>query len=261
MPSLSFGQYHTGTSALHRLNGFTKLMCFFLLLAAIILTNSLLGYLLLATVFFLLLSAAKIPFRTALAPLRHLWLFFLFILLMNAFFFETENALWSFWIFHLSKSGILQGVHVVLKVLLVMLCASALTAVTSSLELMKAIEALLAPLSRLHLPTRNIAMILSVSLQFIPTLLEEADTVKKAQLARGASFEGTSLRHRAKSILPLILPIFLAAFRHADTLSVAMEARGYRTTKRKKAKKLSLQKRDFLALALMLSVCLVQFIL
>lgn len=261
MPPNSFGQYIYGTSALHCLNGFTKLLCFFLLLVAVLLADSLFGYLLLAGVLCLLFSLATIRFRTAVAPLRHLWLFFLFILLMNAFFFETKDALWSWWIFHLSKGGILQGLRVVLKVILVMLSATVLTTVTSSLELMKAIETFLLPLHWLHLPTRNIAMIFSVSLQFIPHILEEADLVKKAQLARGAVFESTTLRNRAKNILPLVIPIFLAAFRHADTLSTAMEARGYRTTKRKKAKKLSLQKRDFLALALMLFLYLTQFIL
>lgn len=261
MNRMSFGQYVPGTSPLHKMNGFTKLVCFFLLVAAIILADTFLGYLITAVCILMILHASKISIGTAFSAIRRLWFFFLLILVMNTLFFETEEALWSWWIFHPSITGMQQGAHILLKIILVMLCAHVLTSATSTLELTKSIERLLIPLGWLHIPTGNIAMILGVALQFIPTFLEEAETIMRAQMARGAVFESKKCKDKASGIIPLVLPVFLSAFRRADELSVAMEARGYRTTKKRRTKKLSLQKRDFLAFALSFVLCLIQLIL
>ena len=261
MNRMSFGQYIPGKSPLHKMHAFAKLLSFFLLLAAIILTDTVMGYLLTVVCIFAIVQLSQIGYKAATASIRYLWLFFLFIILMNALFFETQKPLWSWWIFHLSTGGILQGINVVLRVILVMICANVLTSVTSSLEITKAIEILLTPLKWLHIPTGNVAMILGVAIQFIPTFLEETENIKKAQMARGAGFESDRFRDRAASIMPLVIPVFLSAFRRANELSIAMEARGYHPTRRKKMKKISFHRTDILAITLAYGICLMQIIL
>lgn len=261
MNQLPAGQYLPGASPLHRLDAFVKLLCFLLLLAAVILTDSLWGFLLMGEIALFLPRLSAVGFPVVLAPIRRLWLFFLVIFLMNTLFFETENALLSLGIFHVSLGGIAQGATVVLRVILVMVFATVLTAATPPMELTAAIETLLTPFGWLGIPIGEVAMILGVALQFIPTLIEEAEQIKKAQIARGALFESDRLRDRARSVLPLVVPVFLSAFRRADELSTAMEARGYRGAKRKKRKKISLGGRELLALLLACGVCLFQIIL
>ena len=124
-----------------------------------------------------------------------------------------------------------QGFNVVFRILIILVIANIFTLVTSPLETTHAIQALLKPLKLVRMPADEIAMILSVAIQFIPTLLQEADTVKKAQIARGARFESKKLHERAAAMLPLIVPMFLSAFKKADELAMAMEARGYRGAK------------------------------
>lgn len=261
MSQLPAGQYIHGTTALHKLDAFAKLLCFLLLLAAVILTDSLPGFLLMILFSVGLLRFSRIGFRSGTAAIRRLWLFFVVIFLMNTLFFETEDPLLSAGIFHVSIGGMVQGATVVLRVILVMVCATVLTSVTPPMKLTTAIETLLTPLRWLHIPVGEVAMILGVALQFIPTFIEEADHIKKAQSARGAMFESDRLKDRAHSVVPLVVPVFLAAFRRADELSTAMEARGYRGASHKKRKKTSLKKQDLLALAFVCGMCIVQIIL
>lgn len=255
------GQYIPHDSILHKMDAFAKLLCFFALLAAIILTDSLLGYLLMTAIVIGLVHISKIGTKTATAAIKRLRLFFLVIFLMNTLFFETETVLIQWGIFSLSLGGMIQGAHVVLRIILVMVCATVLTSVTPPMKLTAAIETLLIPLGWLRIPTGEVAMILGVALQFIPTFIQEADHIKKAQAARGAMFESDRLKDRALSVVPLVVPVFLAAFRRADELSTAMEARGYRGTKQKKRKKTSLHRRDQLAIFIACGMCFIQIIL
>jgi len=176
---------------------------------------------------------------------------------MNTMFFSTENCWFSFWILHPSLQGLLQGFQVVARVVLVLVFSTVLTTTTPPLALTGALQWLLSPLKLVKAPTEQIAMILSVAIQFIPTLLEQTDEIRKAQTARGARFESRDLLQKAGAVLPLVIPIFLSAFKRADELSLAMEARGYRTdgarTQRPPA---PMKKSDLLALACCLGLCL-----
>jgi len=137
-----------------------------------------------------------------------------------------------------------------------------LTLTTSPTQVTSALESLIKPLKLIGIPTEDIAMIISVSIQFIPTLMEESETIKMAQITRGARFESKKLSERARSYIPLIIPIFISAFRRADELSLAMEARGYRNAKnRTKKKKKPIEGQDYIALTICASICIVQFIL
>jgi energy-coupling factor transport system permease protein len=188
--------------------------------------------------------------------------FFLVILLMNTCFYSPEDAWFSYWIFNPSPTGLMQGIHVVLSVFLVLVISNVLTSTTSPMEITNALESLSSPLKYIGIPTEEIAMILSIAIQFIPTLSEEAESIRKAQMARGARFDSPRIKEKAEAVLPLVTPIFLAAFKRADELSLAMEARGYRTAAGRTKKKFNPPHvQDYAALALVVAICALQILL
>lgn len=254
--------YYPKNSQLHNTDAFVKLLCFLILITSVILTDSFLGYILLASFTILIIFLSKIDIKSAFSPILHLWLFFIVIFFMNALFFETERPLWSFWIFNLSISGIVQGTNIILRVIFIMVLSSIFTFTTPPISITNAIKNLLFPLKFLCVPVSDIAMILSAAIQFIPTFINEADMIKKAQTARGARFESKHLLDKAKSFFPLIIPIFLSAFKRADELALAMEARGYRKARGNLAyPKVSFDLKGFFALLVSLIICTAQILL
>ncbi len=260
MKSLPAGQYLPGDSFLHRLDARAKIICLFLLLAAVIGASSLVGYILMMVLIATLIPFSGVPLRSAVAPVRRIGWFLLVIWLMNALFFAGEGILASWWIFQLSRAGMRQGFRVVGNVVLILLLGNLLTVTTLPTQVTSALESLIKPFKLLGVPTEEVAMIISVAIQFIPVLMEETELIKMAQIARGARFESKKLSERAASFLPLIVPIFIAAFRRAEELALAMEARGYRNAKnRTKRKKEPLALCDYGALTVCAFVCLLQF--
>jgi energy-coupling factor transport system permease protein len=223
--------------------------------------DSLAGYgiMLAFTAAIILLSG--ISLRTALNSVNRMYWFFILILLMNTCFYSPENAWVSFWIFTPSLSGLMQGIDVVLRVFLVLVVSNVLTSTTAPIEITNALEFLISPLKLIGIPTEQIAMILSIAIQFIPTLSEETDTIRKAQMSRGARFDSPKLTEKAEAVLPLVIPIFFTAFKRADELSLAMEARGYRTAAGRTKKKFApLQFVDYGALLIVVGICVLQII-
>ncbi len=256
MSYMPVGGYREGTSPLHRADALCKLLGMLLVLAAVILTDTLIGYLLIGLVLLVSIQIAGIGLRHALRAVWHMRLFFLMIFLMNAFFHENGEALWSWWVLRLSCEGMVFGTHVAVRVALAILLGQLLCAVTSPLALIDALESLLYPLQYLRIPVQDIALILGAAMQFIPIFSEEAEMIRRAQTARGARFDSKNLTERANSLLPLAVPIFLSAFRRADDLSVAMEARGYH----RRAGRIPRKKRKLtsVSVALML-ICILLF--
>lgn len=253
------GQYVPGNSAIHKLDARVKIVCLFLLLAAIVVSSSVCGYVLVFFITFTLVLLAKLSFKIALASIRRLWLFFIVILLMNGLFYDSTAPFWSWGIINISFEGVRQGTRVVLNVVFIMILGNVLTSTTTPIDMTTSLSNLMRPLRLIRIPVEDVAMIISIAIQFIPTLLEEADTIKKAQIARGARFESKKLAERAMSFLPLIIPLFLSAFRRADELSIAMETRGYRNARdRTKKARIPLCQSDLLALAFSFIVCLIQ---
>ena len=163
------------------------------------------------------------------------------------------------WIFCPSMQGLVQGANVVLRVVLILILSNVLTTTTAPLKLTDGMERLLSPLRVIRVPTEQVAMIISVAIQFIPTIFEETDMIRKAQMARGARFDSRNYFEKAKAVMPLVIPIFLAAFKRADELSLAMEARGYRTDVRRAVKKREkLCAADFAALLVCAALCAMQ---
>lgn len=247
MNSLTAGMFRPGNALLYRLSAFSKLLGLLLLTASAILTDSVPGWIVLVGITAALITASGLRLREALASVGRLVWFFLLILLMNLCFGYPEQAWVKVWIFTPSLSGLLQGLRVVARVILVLIWSNLLTCTTAPLALTEAIEQLLSPLRLIRLPVGLVAMILSVAIQFIPTLFGETEIIRRAQTARGARFDSRRLKDRALAVLPLVVPIFLAAFKRADELSLAMEARGYRGQDGK-GKKPELHRPDALAL-------------
>lgn len=257
MSMLPTGLYQPGQSLLHRLCPWVKLLCLLLLLTAVVTTASLWGYGLLTVLTACLIAASQLRLRDVFSSAWRLRWFFLIIFVMNLCFYAPGDPWVQWWIFTPSYGGFLQGAQVVVRVLLLLLMSNLLTATTAPLALTDAFHVLLSPLGFLRLPVGQIAMILSVAVQFIPTLFEEADAIRKAQTARGAKFDSRKLSEKAAAVLPLAVPIFLAAFKRADELSLAMEARGYRALCGVGRKKQTFSRADAAALFFCAALCAV----
>lgn len=222
------GGYVEGGSPVHRMDALVRLLCLLFLLGAVIFCDTLPGYALILGMLFLAVRGSGMGLGSALQGVRRMWLFFGVIFLMNVLFSQGEEPLFCFWIFRISREGAAQGIHVVLHVVLAMVLARLLVATTPPLELVGAVESLIFPLKYVGVPVQDVAMILGIAIQFIPTFAREAEMIQKAQTARGACFDSRNFLKKARSVLPLVVPVFLSAFRRADELAVSMEARGYR---------------------------------
>lgn len=258
MSRLPIGIYIPGDSLLHRLNPRVKLLCLIVLIVAIIYTGSLPGYGIMLFLIGCLIALSGLDLKTAGASVKRVIPFFLVIFLMNALFNDQGRALWSWWVIRPSADGAVIGANVVLKLIMLMILFNILMSTTAPMKITSALAGLLHPLSYIRIPVADLALMISVAIQFIPTLMEETEMIRKAQTARGARFESPRLREKAESIMPLIIPIFLSAFRRADELAMAMEARGYRGGRRRAVKNPPLQNFDFTAIVVTAAVCLVQ---
>ncbi len=249
--------YVERSSILHRLDGLSKLLFLLLYLAAVIITERVAGFLLLAAVLLLCARLGEVPYRTVVGGLWQLRFFFLLIFLMNFSFFDAEHAFFSWWIFSFSREGLFFGAKMVVRVICAVAAGNLFTAVTTPVAMTGAMETLLHPLQWIGVPTRDVAMILGVAIQFVPLFLREADTIKMAQTARGAPFTSRKLTERIGCVLPLVIPVFLSAFKRADELACAMEARGYvRKKGRLPLRKRTFYKADFLCVCGGAALCI-----
>lgn len=238
MKHLPDGMYQQGKSVIHHLDATVKIILLVILFAAVITADTIIGYVLLIAFALIAVLISRIGLNAAFGSVKRMIWFFIIIFIMNLCFYQSDTPWVRFWIFNPSCDGLMQGVKVVVRVVVFLVLCNILNCTTPPVALTNAIENMISPLRLIKVPTQQIALILSVAIQFIPTLFEEADLIYKAQLARGARFESRNLIEKAKAVVPLIVPIFVSAFRRADELSLAMEARGYRvdaadTVKRK----------------------------
>lgn len=223
---ITLGQYFPGTSFLHKLDPRSKILLMIVYVVTLFLADTLSSYLLLivSTVTVILLSRISLKFY--LRGLKPLLLIMGFTALLNMLYSEGE-PLFSFWIFSVSMEGIINAVFMVIRIVMMVLSMSVLTYTTSPLLLTGGLERLLLPLSYIRVPVHDFAMMMTIALRFIPTLLEETEKIMNAQKARGADFESGSLIRRAKAMIPILIPLFVSAFRRAEELAVAMECRCY----------------------------------
>lgn len=256
------GAYIAKNTAIHRLDPLAKLIAFILFLSASIIASTSGGIGLIILVTFIIIFISKIPIKVLFKPLKSLWLFFLIIFLMNAFLSGEGEALWSWRFLSVSEGSLSYSFKIIFHVVMAVIISSIYTATSTPKEITDALALLLHPLSFVRVPTDQIASILSISLQLIPILTDEAGIIIRAQTARGAGIEGRGIKAKISGIKPLILPLFIAAFRRADEMALAMEARGYRGEKgRTHRRRLSFSKREFITYAIMLSLLTAEILL
>ena len=224
------GAYNPGSSLLHRLDAGVRVIVFSLFAASILLLDGY-GFIIWLAMLLLLYRASGVPILPQLRSIGRFRAFFITVFLMNAFFQPSSDSFFSWWIITFSWRGIAMGLRMVISVILMVVLSSLLTAVATPVSIADGLRTVLHPLSFIGIPVDQAAMIVSAAISFIPVLASESESILLACRSRGAVPEGKNSIARARSLVPLVLPVFLAAFRRADELSLAMEARGYRGEK------------------------------
>ncbi len=227
LTDITLGQYYPGNSCIHRLDPRTKILSVLFYMVMVFMADSPLSYGLLIALIFLGTLLAKLPAGLLLRSLKPLWVI---ILLTMGIHFVTDpgKVLWSWKFITLTEEGIILGIKMSLRLVLLLLISSLMTFTTSPIVLTDGIESLLRPFKKIGVPAHELAMMMPIALRFIPTLLEETDRIMKAQMSRGADFSSGNIMKRARNMLPILIPLFISAFRRADELALAMEARCYR---------------------------------
>jgi len=255
MKNIAFGQYYPARSPLHAMDARMKVVLSILYIVAAFLCKSTLAYAALLLSALLLLMLSRIPPRIVLRALRPLFFIMLFTAILNLFFSGGSTVLVSFWRITIYVEGIYSAVFMLVRIIVLIFGTSIfLTYTTTPIELTDAIESLLSPLRVIKVPVHEFAMMMSIALRFIPTLMEETDKIMNAQKARGVDFSSGGLVKRAKALVPILIPLIISSFRRADELAMAMECRCYRGGKgRTKMTVPKLHVGDFAALGLMLA--------
>lgn len=249
--NLTIGQHIPGDSVIHRLDPRTKILGTTFLIVLLFLVNGFIGYGLAALAIAGVIFASGLPWRYVLRGLRPLFVILILTVSLNLFMTEGR-VIFQVWFLSVTWEGLVRGLMMGTRLILLIVGTSLLTLTTSPIQLTDGIETLLKPGTKIGIPAHELAMMMTIALRFIPTLLEETEKIMKAQMARGADFSSGGLMQRAKSLVPLLVPLFVNAFRRADDLAIAMEARGYRGGEgRTKFKELSFQQIDGVALVLM----------
>ncbi len=250
LKDITLGQYFPGSTIIHRLDPRTKLIGLVCYIVALFLAKSYASYALMVLVLVVLSALAHIRAKTLLSGLKPLLFIVLFTGVINLFYGKGEPLV-QFWVLKITADGIRTAVFMVLRIMLLVCGTFLLTYTTSPLQLTDGLERLFAPLKAIRFPVHELAMMMSIALRFIPTLIEETDKIMSAQKARGASFDTGKLTERAKALIPLLVPLFVGAFRRADELATAMECRCYHAGEgRTRMKELHFARRDVLALVL-----------
>ena len=248
LKDITLGQYFPGNSLAHRLDPRTKILLTVLYIVALFCAKWFVSYALAAVLLIAGIMVSGVALRALVRGLKPILFIICFTAVLNLFY--TPGEIWvSFWIFKITKEGIFTVFFMILRITMLIMGTFLLTYTTSPIALTDGLETLLGPLKKIRVPVHELAMIMSIALRFIPTLIEETDKIMSAQKARGADFESGNLLQRARALVPILVPLFISAFRRADELAVAMECRCYHgDAGRTKLHVLHYQMRDYLVL-------------
>lgn len=263
--NITIGQYYPTNSIIHKLDARIKIMGTFLYIAAVFIAKGIVGYALCILFLAAMICLSKVPVKMLLGGLKPIIFIILFTVTVNIFFTRGQRVLWRCGILMITVEGIIIAVKMAVRLILLIMGSSILTLSTTPIQLTVGMEYLLKPFKKIGVPAHEIAMMTSIALRFIPNLVEELDKIRKAQMARGADFDTGNLIQKAKSLIPLLVPLFVSAFRRADELAMAMEARCYRgDINRTRMNEPVLQKLDYAAIAVvfvfMIAVLLLRLI-
>ncbi|WP_079504240.1 energy-coupling factor transporter transmembrane component T family protein [Mesobacillus jeotgali] len=227
MEKMIFGRYVPGDSVLHRMDPRSKLIIVFLFVIVVFIANNVLTYGILAAYTLIMVGLSRIPLRFLYGGLKPVFLLVLFTFLIHIFMTKEGEIILDLGWLKIYEEGLRQGIFISLRFLLLILMTSLLTLTTTPIEITDGLETLLNPLKKFRFPVHELALMMSISLRFIPTLMQETDKIMKAQTARGVEYNSGPIKERIKAIVPLLIPLFISSFKRAEELAVAMEARGY----------------------------------
>ena len=250
LDNITLGQYYPADSVVHRMDPRVKIILLIAVIVAVFLAGNLLAFVPVIAFLIVVTELSKVPVKMMLKGLKPLRLILILTFVLNLFFLQGETVLLDLGFAQIKQESLVLAVHYSLRLILLVLFSSLLTLTTPPITLTDGLERLLSPLRVIHFPAHEMAMMMSIALRFIPTLMEEADKIMKAQTARGADFESGNLIARAKAMVPLLVPLFVSAFRRAGDLAMAMEARCYHGGEgRTRLRVLKCEKRDYIACA------------
>jgi energy-coupling factor transport system permease protein len=218
MDSMIIGKYVPGHSLIHRMDSRAKLVMIFAFVFIVFLANNLLTYLVLGLFTLLIVLLTKLPVRFLLKGLRPILWIILFTFILHLIVTKEGDILFDLGFFRIYEEGLKQGIYISLRFLYLILMTTILTLTTTPIEITDGMESLLSPFKKLSLPVHELALMMSISLRFIPTLMEETDKIAKAQMARGADFTSGPIKDRLKAVVPLLVPLFISAFKRAEEL-------------------------------------------
>ncbi len=249
LKDITLGQYFPGRSVVHRLDPRTKLIGVMLYIIALFMCKFFVSYAVMFAALCLCIKLSQVPVKSIVNGLRPVLFIVIVTALLNLFYTPGEHVLLKVWILTVTLEGVYAAIFMVIRIMMLIAGTFLLTYTTSPILLTDGLEALLNPLKKIKVPVHELAMMMSIALRFIPTLIEETDKIMSAQRARGADFETGSLVQRAKALIPLLVPLFISAFRRADELAVAMECRCYRGGEgRTRLRQLKYEKIDWMAM-------------
>ncbi len=227
LKDITLGQYFPGKSPIHLLDPRTKLIMLVVYIVALFVATNWVSYGLMLLFLAAVIKVSTIPLKSILRGMKPLVMILVFTGVLNLFFTGGETVLVKFWVITITQEGLVRAVFMVARILMLVTGTFLLTYTTSPISLTDGLESLMGPLKKIKVPVHELAMMMCIALRFIPTLSEETDKIMSAQKARGADFETGSILDRAKALIPILVPLFIGAFRRADELATAMECRCY----------------------------------
>ena len=249
LKDITLGQYFPGESVIHRLDARFKIILTTLFIVMLFVTQKALGLAVGGVFCLFAIVLSRIPAKMFVKSIKPIVPILIFTSLLNLLFIDKGTVLFAWKFIHITQGGIQTSVFMVIRIMFLIAGTSLLTYTTSPIQLTDAIERLLSPLKKLHVPVHELAMMMTIALRFIPTLIEETDKIMAAQKARGADLESGSLMQRAKALIPILIPLFVSAFRRAEELATAMECRCYRGGEgRTRLRQMQSGTRDYIAL-------------
>ncbi|PUB13478.1 energy-coupling factor transporter transmembrane protein EcfT [Paenisporosarcina sp. OV554] len=262
MEKMIFGRYIPGDSFIHKLDPRSKLAFVFLFIAVVFLANNAVTYALLLAFTLVTVLFSRIRLYFLINGLKPILFLLVFTFLMHIFFTREGDLLFKWQFIEVYEEGLKQGIFISVRFLVLVFITSILTLTTSPISITDGLEILLNPFKRFKLPVHELALMMSISLRFIPTLMDETDKIMKAQMARGSDISTGSIKERIKAVVPLLIPLFVSAFKRAEDLAVAMEVRGYRGGEgRTRYRQLKWDWRDSTILLLLVVVTIVLWLL
>ena len=249
---ITIGQYYPSNSKVHRLDPRVKIVCTLLYLVSLFVFDNIWGYVAATAFLAFVIRTSKVPLKFIVRGLKPVIMLLMITVVFNLFLNNQGKILVEFWVLKITTVGVKTAVFMAIRLIYLILGSSLMTFTTTPNALTDGIESLLKPLEKIKVPVHEIAMMMSIALRFIPILLEETDKIMKAQIARGADLESGNILQKARAMVPILVPLFVSAFRRANDLAMAMEARCYRGGEgRTKMKPLIYGKNDYLAYAVL----------